>query len=349
LRTIAVIGVPADHYVGGAGSSQVDAVQPPVTVLEGIRDRVGRRTEVVYESGRNVARAAQAAADADVAVVVAADREGEDRDRRCLSLRSWCMPPSLLDADGPGPDYGNQDALIRKVAAAQSDTVVVLETGGPVLMPWADRVPAIVEGWYPGQEGGTAIARVLFGDVNPSGHLPITFPAHERDPATDRASHRERYPGILGTARYSEGVLVGYRHYDSHGIKPTFPFGHGLSYTRFAYDRLRVRRRPRSHGLTIRVDVTNTGRRRGAEVVQTYLGMPDASARVTQPPKWLRAFDKVHLRPGQTKRVTMRLNRRDLAYWNAGQNSWAVADGTYQVMVGRSSRDIRLRTRTRVD
>jgi beta-glucosidase len=282
---------------------------------------------------------ARTAAAADVAIVVAATREGEGADRPCLSLASACNPQPAIDLDGPGPVYGDQDAVIERVAAAQDDTVVVVQSGTPVVMPWLDRVRAVVEAWYPGQEGGNAIARVLFGDVNPSGRLPVTFPKREAD--TPFAGHPERYPGIADEAVYSEGVFVGYRHYDEHGIEPLFAFGHGLSYTTFDYSGLRIRRRGDGR-VDVSVRVRNTGERDGREVAQLYLGMPDPKAGVEQPPRWLRSFRRLSLQEGESERVTFRLNRRDFSYWDADADRFTVAPGCYRVMVGASSRDVRL-------
>jgi beta-glucosidase len=334
---IAVIGEAADDYAVGAGSSQV-APTRIVTALDGIRARAGAGATVVHDDGTDPERAARTAAAADVAIVVAATREGEGADRPCLSLASACNPQPAIDLDGPGPVYGDQDAVIARVAAAQDDTVVVVQSGTPVLMPWLDRVSAVLEAWYPGQEGGNAIARVLFGDVNPSGRLPVTFPEREAD--TPFAGHPERYPGIADEAVYSEGVFVGYRHFDEQGIEPLFAFGHGLSYTTFDYSGLRIRRRGDGR-VDVSVRVRNTGERDGREVAQLYLGMPDPKAGVEQPPRWLRSFRRLSLQKGESERVTFRLNRRDFSYWDADADRFTVAPGCYRIMVGASSRDIR--------
>ena len=257
-----------------------------------------------------------------------ADTAGEGADKPCLAL-----------------DCGNEDALrrdelVRRVAAANSRTIVVLETAGPVLTPWRDRVEAIVEAWYPGSGGGAAIARVLFGDVDPGGRLPATFPRRELDLPT--SANRRRYPGVDDVVRYSEGVLVGYRWFDRRRIAPAFPFGHGLSYTRFAFRGLRVRAARGGIGADVSVKVVNTGRRAGVAVPQLYLGLPSGRGRI-QPPRQLKGFESVALRPGRGKRVAFSLDRRAFSYWDARRDRWAVAPGCYPVSVGRSSRQIAAR------
>ncbi|WP_088104783.1 glycoside hydrolase family 3 C-terminal domain-containing protein [Halalkalibacter urbisdiaboli] len=328
LSKIAVIGDAADQYVNGKGSSNVNP-NYVVTPLEGILQRVGDNAEVVYDDGSDLERVAEVVKNVDVAIVIAADTFGHGADKVCLSLSSPCTT-----------DYGEQDSLIEQVAATNKNTVVVLETGGPVLMPWINQVPAVVEAWYSGQEGGDAIAAVLFGDVNPSGKLPATFPVSEDDLAV--AGNLEQYPGVAENAHYSEGVFMGYRHYDENGIEPLFAFGHGLSYTNFDYSNLKIKRDPVSRHTEVTVKVKNTGARAGAEVVQLYVGMPDPSADVQQPPKWLKGFEKIELESGQTKQVTFELGPRSFSYWNEASQSWTIADGIYNIMVGSSSRDIRV-------
>jgi beta-glucosidase len=203
-------------------------------------------------------------------------------------------------------------------------------------MPWVDQVPGIVEAWYPGQEDGNAIAAVLFGDINPSGKLPMTFPKQ----ASDVPAHTsQQYPGVNGTAQYSEGVFVGYRYYDANHITPLFPFGHGLSYTTFSYSNLSVT--PASGAISVSLDVTNTGSRAGAEVVQLYVGIPSSTS-IPEPPEQLKGFLKVSLSPGQTSHITFPLPTSALAYWDVNTHGWVVQKGTYQIMLGSSSSDIRL-------
>ena len=271
--------------------------------------------------------AVSAARTADVAVVFVNDLRTEGGDNPSLALP------------------GDQNRLINAVAAANPKTVVVLNTGGAALMPWIGKVAGVVEAWYPGQENGNAIAAVLFGDVNPSGRLPITFPRSDRQ--TPVASRR-RWPGVNGVAHYDEGLRVGYRWYDATHKSPLFPFGYGLSYTSFRYGRAHVGRpRTRNGARTwpVSVRATNSGRTAGAEVVQLYVGFPRGSG---EPPKQLKGFKKVNLRPGRGARVTFHLTARDLSSWNTRRNRWTTHRGRYRILIGSSSRGIRTRAAVRL-
>jgi beta-glucosidase len=322
LQTVAVIGAGADQFTTGGGSANVKPFSF-TSPLAAIRKRLGPRVTVRHEDGGDQDAAVAAAKGADVAIVIPADYLTEGADRNCLTLEC--------------PDvHGDQDGLIRRVAAANPRTVVVLETGGPVLTPWRGRVAALLEAWYPGQEGGTAIARVLFGDADPGGRLPATFPAREADLPT--AGDPERYPGVNNELFYKEGVLVGYRWFDARGIAPAFPFGFGLSYTRFDYSALRVR--ADGDGASVTIGVANSGRRRGSDVPQLYLALPRPSPSIIQPPKQLKGFKRVTLDPERNTVVTFRIDRRALSYWDTPAHRWRVAPGCYGVMVGRSSRAI---------
>jgi beta-glucosidase len=226
-----------------------------------------------------------------------------------------------------------QNQLVTDVAAANPNTVVVVTSGSAVTMPWAGSVRGIVESWYPGQEFGNAIAALLFGDADPSGKLPVTFPASLSDvPAHTTA----QWPGTDNKVQYSEGLGVGYRWYDQQSIAPAYPFGFGLSYTTFAYANLTVGVPDAAGTVPVSFDVTNTGGRTGAEVAQVYVGQPAATG---EPPKNLRGFAKVTLTPGQTQRVTVALDQRSFQYWSG---AWTTATGASQILVGASSRDIRL-------
>jgi beta-glucosidase len=327
LRTLAVIGPEADVIEDGGGSSKIDMFRT-TTPLAALRERLGA-DRVVYDDGSNAARAAGVAAAADAAVVVVGDHMTEGADKLAPTLNSG--QTDLID----------RDALISAVGAAQPRTVAVLQSGGPVLTPWRDDVPALVEMWYPGQNGGTALARVLFGDVDPGGRLPATFPQRAADLPT--AGDPEMYPGVAETVKYKEGVMVGYRHFDAHGIEPAYPFGHGLSYTTFDYGRPTVTRSPGGAGeevARVSFTVTNTGDRAGTTVPQLYVGMPTPPTGEEQPPRQLKGFDSVDLEPGESARVTLPLDRRDLSYWSTASNGWQVAPGCYTLEVGRSSRDI---------
>lgn len=238
---------------------------------------------------------------------------------------------------------GRQNELVERVVAVNRRTVVVLQTGGPVTMPWLDRVSAVLQAWYPGQECGHAIADVLLGKADPGGRLPQTFPVRlEDDPAFGN------YPGEQGRVRYEEGIFVGYRHYERKGIRPLFPFGHGLSYTRFAYGPVHLSTGEFAPGdeLTLTLDVTNTGGRAGQEVVQVYVR--DEAADVPRPEKELKAFAKLALDPGETATVTLRLGMRALAWFDEASAAWVAEPGRFELLIGASSQDIRARASFRL-
>ncbi|MGW2228245.1 beta-glucosidase [Streptomyces formicae] len=233
----------------------------------------------------------------------------------------------------------HQDELIAAVAAANRRTVVVLNTGGPVTMPWRRDVRAVLHAGYVGQEGGWSTADLLLGRANPGGKSIVTWPKKESDHPTLDPAHPERYYGVEGTVTYSEGVFTGYRGFDKAGTEPLFPFGHGLSYTEFGYSGLSVRRA--GTGYEVSFAVTNRGHREGAEVPQVYVG-PPRHADVELPLKTLAAFERVSLRPGRSRRVTLRVAERQLSYWDTGRGRWVRPEGRRAVYVGSSSRDIRL-------
>jgi len=274
--------------------------------------------------------AAALAARSDVAVVVVRDYRNEHADLPSLTLSN------------------EQDLLVQTLVAANPRTIVVLATGGPVLLPWIDQVPAVLASWYGGQEQGNALADVLFGDVNPSGKLPVTFPRSEQETPV---SSPEQYSRTENVAHFSEGLAVGYRGYDQLGIEPLFPFGYGLSYTSFAYDQLQVEPETTDGTRPIRVSfmVTNTGACAGAEVAQVYLGLPASTG---EPPKRLVGWARVEVEPGSTKEVSVTLDPKasslPLSYWDVTTRAWQIAGGDYQVYVGASSRDIRLTGTLRV-
>jgi beta-glucosidase len=231
---------------------------------------------------------------------------------------------------------GKQNTLIERVAAVNAQTIVVLNAGSPSTMPWLDQVAAVVQAWYPGQECGNAIADMLFGEVNPSGKLPQTFPARLSDNPTYL-----NFPGENGKIYYGEGLFIGYRYYDTKQIVPLFPFGFGLSYTTFSYSTLRLSTSQMNpdDNLQISVDVTNKGQCAGKEVVQMYIR--DEQARLLRPEKELKGFAKVFLEPGERKSVTLSMGRDALAYFDDLTHEWVAEAGTFQVLVGASSRDIR--------
>ena len=233
-----------------------------------------------------------------------------------------------------------QDELIRSTLAVNPNTVVVLTTGSPVSMPWVDDVPSILQCWYAGMEGGTAIARTLFGDHNPCGKLPVTFPRALSDSPAHRS--RETFPGTREKVRYEEELLVGYRHYDKHNIEPLFPFGHGLSYTRFSYSDIVLSNDllAADQSVDVTFTVVNTGDRAGAEVVQLYLA--DLQAEADRPEQVLKRFAKVVLQPGERQTVSFTLDRKDFACFCPASGCWQTREGDYGIRLGSSSRDTRL-------
>ena len=324
-RKIALVGRGATELVTGGGSSKVRPIRS-VSLAQGIAAQApGAELRVVPRA--DIDAAVQAARDADVAVVAVRDWESEGADRPCLGLASACAGP-----------YGDQDALVRAVAAVQPRTIVVAQTGGPVLMPWRDDVGAILQGWYGGQANGAALAAVLFGARDPGGRLPVTFPASEADLPT--AGDPSRYPGTAGqNVFYREGVLVGYRWYDARGIAPAYPFGFGLSYTRFAYDDLQVEG---GDPLVVTARVANTGDRPGTEVAQLYVGIPAAPG-LDQPPSQLKGAQRVRLAPGASERVRFTLDARARSTWDPARRAWVRPPGCTEFKVGGSSRDLPLR------
>jgi beta-glucosidase len=264
--------------------------------------------------------AAAAAKSSSVAVVFVSNFSSEGSDLQTLELP------------------GDQDQLIEAVAAANPRTIVVLNTSGPVYMPWLRHVAGVFEAWYPGQQDGNAIAALLYGDVNPSGHLPETFPA---DPSQGVAhggtvlTPNAEFPGNGTDINYTEGIDVGYRYFDTHNQTPLFPFGYGLTYTTFAYSDLHVH--SDDHGATADVTITNTGQRAGSEVAQLYLTDPAAAG---EPPYQLKGFQKVTLAPGRSVRLHFQLTRQDLSYYQTATSSWTVAPGQYRVSIGSAERDL---------
>lgn len=328
-ETVAAIGKAALTPVfQGGGSSHVKPtrVDAPLELLK-------ERAEVHFVEGDNlksdvnhtlITEAVSAARAADVAVLfiaLPAQIESEGYDRRDLNLTP------------------HQTALIQAVAAAQPRTIVVLNNGSAVNMrPWIDAVPAVVEAWLPGQAGAGAVMDVLYGVVNPSGRLAETFPLD----LSDTPAYLN-FPGEKDSVRYGEGIFVGYRGYEALDRAVLFPFGYGLSYTRFDYSHLRVSQPSFSVGetLTVSVDVTNTGARAGKEVVQVYVH--DPVSRLRRPPKELKAFAKVALEPGETRTVSLTLDPRAFSYYDPTYSQWVAEAGEFEILVGSSSADIRLR------
>ena len=343
-KTIAVIGAAASptgaqNYYQGGGSSKVPIAGPNASVvdpLQGITTRAQADGDTVtYTDGSSTSDAAAAAQSADVAIVVAGDSASEGQDRQSLAMSNrTCTLFGCTPASGATPDQ-----MIEAVAAANPNTIVVLQTGYPVSMPWLSKVKSVLETWYPGEQDGNVVAALLFGDVNPSGKLPYTFPKKMSDSPIRSA---KQYPGVtrqggVPHSVYSENLLVGYRWYDAKHITPLFPFGFGLSYTTFRYSGMRVRQT--ANGATVSFRVTNTGARTGAEVAQLYVFDPRSAH---EPPKQLKGYDKVLLQPGETQTVTLHLTKRAFAHWSVRAHAWRVSAGCYGLRVGGSSASLPL-------
>jgi beta-glucosidase len=352
IRTIAVIGPHADvGMISGGGSAQVDppggnAIMPPgkgqthwqdkiwfpTSPLKAIRAKAAGAT-VQFDSGSDSAAAAALAKNSDVAIIFAYQWESEGMDLDSLSL----------------PE--NQDDLIARVAAANPHTVVVIESGGPVTMPWADQVSGILEAWFAGSRGAEAVANVIFGDVNPSAKLPITFPKSEADlphptivkpPKATVDAESQGWRRIAAglpvfQVTYNEGVKVGYKWYDAENKTVLFPFGYGLSYTSYSYSNLNVTagRNPR-----VSFTVTNTGSKAGTEIAEVYASLP---ASAEEPPKRLVGWSKVALNAEESKEVEVEVDPKYLSIFNVEKNGWQLIPGGYVFMVGGSSQDLPLK------
>lgn len=345
LKKIAVIGRRADIGVlSGGGSSRVESIGG--VTLDDLPKRANEivmfsstvwhhssplnaiaamapSAKVEFESGADVEAAARLAASADVAIVFAWQTREEGFD--------------LLDLSLPA----NQDALIQRIAAANPRTVVVLQTGGSVLLPWASQAGAILAAWYPGNRGAEAIANILFGRVNPSGRLPISFPRAEADlprPHAAKAQADMSKPGVppatMPVVELTEGLAVGYRWYDSQQKAPAYEFGYGLSYTTFAYSNLTV-----APDLSVTFDLANTGKRKGVEVVQLYLEFPASAG---EPGKRLAGWARVNLAPGERRKVQIKPDSYALGIWDTSASQWRHPAGRYRVHVGASSRNLPL-------
>jgi beta-glucosidase len=338
IKRLAVVGENATLKQAHGGESSEIKTRYEVTPLEGIAKKLGDSVEIIRAQGYRttpqisdetdavlIGEAVAAAKKADAVIIVAGqnhdlDTEGHDR------------PDMKL--------HFGQDALIEAVLAANPNVAIVLVGGSPVEMPWIAKAPAVLQAWYAGMEGGSALADILFGDVNPSGKLPFTFPAKLADSPAHAIGEYQ-----AGHVEYKEGLLVGYRWFDTKKIEPLFPFGHGLSYTTFDYGNLKIENVQAKGATVARVtlDVKNTGSRAGAEVVQIYVQGP-ADSKIARPAKELRAFQKVFLRPGEHRIVRFALHARDFSYYDVEDKTWCIEPGTYTVFAGSSSRDIRLNT-----
>jgi beta-glucosidase len=335
LTSVAVIGENAmRHNAAGFFGAGVKTMYE-VTPLDGIQQFLCSRANVTYSAGYSkdgtdsnmVERAVTAARQADVAIVVAGLNHSHNLDDEGVDRTNLCLP------------YG-QDELIRRVVEANPRTIVVL-VSGPAIVPgsWLARVPAVLQAHYSGMEGGHALARILFGDVNPSGKLAVTYPKQLPD---SPAHALDTYPGTNGTLFYKEGLLVGYRWFDTKNIEPLFPFGFGLSYTTFEYSNLKLVPGPGSNGMvvTAKFDVTNTGSRAGAEVAELYIHQENPGQ--PRPLKELKGFKKVFLQPREKKTVSIPLDPRAFAFYDPVKSAWVAEAGDYKIQIGSSSRDTRL-------
>jgi beta-glucosidase len=341
IRSLAVIGPNAAVARTGGGGSSLVRPNYAVAPLDGIRERAGSNVQVSYALGtsmeledpsqdtpgarlQSLNEAVALAAKADAAIVIVGrfpklESEGFD-------IKSLGLPVG-------------QDDLIAAVAKVNKNTIVVINTGAPIAMSgWSGQVPAILDMWYGGQEGGHAIADVLFGDVNPSGRLPVSFVKAWKD--SPAYGH---YPGESLQVGYEEGIYIGYRYFDKYNMEPWYPFGYGLSYTKFDYSDLKIPSRVKSgQAVEVSLRLRNSGTRAGAEVVELYVH--DGHSGVDRPFQELKGFRRVELGPGETKSVTFSLDRSAMAYYSAARKDWVAEPGQFDVLVGASSRDIRLRS-----
>jgi beta-glucosidase len=342
IKSIAVIGMNADRKQSmGGGSSQIRAFYE-ITPLSGLKNVAGKNINITYSQGYEINRGATANADlikqavgaaskADVAIVVGGWTHGYD-------YSVW--KDNAYDAeDFDKPDMNmpfGQDELIKAVLKANPKTIVVLMGGGAIdMQQWVNNAPAILQAWYPGLEGGNALAKIIFGDVNPSGKLPMSFPKKLED---EPAHKLGEYPGDKNTVNYYDDIYVGYRYYDTYKVDPQFAFGHGLSYTNFEYSNLNVT--PGGKGAVVTFNLKNTGKVGGAEVAQLYVHQQKST--LPRPEKELKAFDKIFLQPGESKTVKLVLDENAFQYYSDVENKWVMESGVFDIMIGSSSRMIKL-------
>jgi beta-glucosidase len=332
LKTIAVIGENATRlHAHGGDSSGIKAFYE-INPLDGIVKRVGRDVNVIFSEGYRkdggadlAERAVAAAKSADAVIYIGGLNHDKGFDCEGADRKDMKLPYA-------------QDELIQKIVAANPNTIVVLEGTMVEMDAWLGKVPAVLQAWYPGMEGGNALARVLFGDVNPSGKLPATFPKK----LSDSPVHALRnYPGENGTVTYAEGLLVGYRWFDTEKIEPLFPFGHGLSYTTFKYSNLKLLPGDGTNAIvTAQFEIENNGKVAGAEVAQLYVHQNQPS--LPRPENELKGFKKVFLKPGEKQTVSIELDKNAFAFYDYGKKSWVAEKDEFKISIGSSSRDLRL-------
>jgi beta-glucosidase len=333
LKSLAVIGRNATTLQAHGGDSSGIKAFYEITPLEGLLRRAGGNVNVTYSAGygerdseKLLEQAITAARQAEAVVIIGGLDHGRFHDTEGTDRKDLQLP------------YG-QDELIRRVLEVNPRTVVVLLGGSPMeLGSWLAQVPAVLLAWYPGMESGNALARVLCGDANPSGKLPFTFPRRLADSPAHALS---AYPGKDGTVRYEEGLLVGYRWFDTKKVEPLFPFGYGLSYTRFDYSNLKLVKSEGTNSVRVEFEIKNAGTRPGAEVAQIYVHQNQPS--LLRPFKELKGFAKVLLKPGETRQLSIPLDAGAFAFYDPARSGWVVEKGTYTIFVGSSSQDIRLK------
>jgi beta-glucosidase len=343
IKKLAVIGFNAARpQAMGGGSSQVKAFFE-ITPLQGLQDLLGNKIEIHYEPGylirrggkadsESIRKAAEWASKADAVILVGGWTHG-------YNYQVWgdnAYDAESVDKKDLILPFG-QDELIKSVLKANPRTVVVLMGGGPAeLSAWIDQAPAVVQAWYPGMEGGEALAKMLFGRVNPSGKLPISWPKHLDDCGSQKLGE---YPGNGKTEHYLDDIYVGYRYYDTYQVEPQFPFGFGLSYTDFAYSNLKLT--ANGHRATVTFNIQNTGKMAGAETAQIYVHQEKSS--LPRPEKELKGFAKIWLEPGEKKQVTVQLDETSFQYFDDKEGRWVLEPGFFDILVGSSSRSIRLK------
>jgi len=322
LKKLAIVGPNADNKFGGGdilsgGGSSVNYPPYEITPLEGLKQKCMGRVEII-----------ETPSEADVTIIFAGlnhehgmDAEGEDK-------KFFELPLEQIE-------------LIKRTVKQNPRTIVVLINGSPIAMDdWINSVPSVIEAWYGGMEVGTAIANVLFGDVNPSGKLTLTFPKKLSDSPAHKSERN--FPGVEEKVFYDEGIYVGYRYFDKEQIEPLFPFGYGLSYTTFNYENLKLNKEKFSKNdtVTVSVDIVNTGNRSGAEIIQLYV--QDIESSTDRPPKELKQFEKVNLEQNEKKTVEFNLKFSDFSFYDDSTHSWVVEPGTFNILIGSSSRAIHL-------
>lgn len=344
IKSIAVIGANATRkHAGAGGSSQVNA-KYEITPLEGLKRITGNRVKINYAGGYVVSKSGAA----DPALIREAVKAASSSEA-VVFVGGWIhgYSDSWNDNafDSEGVDKENivlpfgQNELINAVLKANPNTVVVLMGGGAADMSsWLDRTKAVIQAWYPGMEGGNALAKIIMGEVNPSGKLPVTFPKRLEDVSAHAVGE---YPGKDGNVEYKDDIFVGYRYTDTKKIDPLFCFGHGLSYTSFDFENMSSVVSGKQ--VAVKLTVKNTGSREGAEVVQIYVH--DDSSSVTRPDKELKAFKKVFLQPGESKEIEFNLNEEAFRFFDEHSRKWIVEPGAFTILAGNSSRNIKLTTR----